>query len=71
MGLLFRGTAMTWQEAKAFADHVHEHGITQLINLWHREKDRLGDPPLWGDEASSRMFYRTGVYLTSDRSSLC
>ena len=37
-------------EAKQHADHVREHGITQLLHTWDRLKDRFGDELLWGDE---------------------
>jgi len=50
MGLLALGTALSWEEAKQHADHVREHGITQLLHTWDRLKDRFGDELLWGDE---------------------
>ncbi|KII91484.1 hypothetical protein PLICRDRAFT_509474 [Plicaturopsis crispa FD-325 SS-3] len=50
MGLLFLGTALNWEEARKYADHIRLHGITQFLNIWEREKDRHGDGVLWGDE---------------------
>ncbi|CCA66352.1 probable gamma-glutamylcysteine synthetase [Serendipita indica DSM 11827] len=50
MGLLSLGTPLTWEEASKYADHVREHGITQLLNIWNRYKARSGDKLLWGDE---------------------
>ncbi|KAG2040002.1 glutamate-cysteine ligase-domain-containing protein, partial [Suillus americanus] len=50
MGLLYLGTPLTWGEAKQYADHVREHGITQFLHTWDRVKDRWGDKLLWGDE---------------------
>ncbi|KAG1870359.1 glutamate-cysteine ligase-domain-containing protein [Suillus tomentosus] len=50
MGLLYLGTPLTWDEAKQYADHVREHGITQFLYTWDRVKDRCGDELLWGDE---------------------
>ncbi|KAF9227348.1 GCS-domain-containing protein [Gyrodon lividus] len=50
MGLLYLGTPLTWEEAKKYADHVREHGITQFLHTWDRVKDRHGDELLWGDE---------------------
>jgi glutamate--cysteine ligase catalytic subunit len=50
MGLLYLGTPLTWDEAKQYADHVREHGITQFLHTWDRVKDRWGDELLWGDE---------------------
>lgn len=53
MGLLVLGKPLTWQDSKQYGPHVKEHGVTQLINLWKRLKDRDGDQLLWGDEVSS------------------
>ncbi|KAI6040303.1 glutamate-cysteine ligase-domain-containing protein [Pisolithus marmoratus] len=50
MGLLYLGTPLTWEEAKNHVDHVRDHGITQFLRTWDREKDRTGDKFLWGDE---------------------
>ncbi|KAG8818350.1 hypothetical protein FRC17_010867, partial [Serendipita sp. 399] len=50
MGLLALGTPLTWEEASKYSNHVREHGIAQLINIWNRYKDRSGDKLLWGDE---------------------
>lgn len=52
MGLLALGTPLPWSEAKQHADYVREHGIEQLLHIWHRLKDRTGDRLLWGDEVS-------------------
>ena len=50
MGLLYQGTTLPWDDAKIYADHVRNHGITQFMNIWDRLKDRHGDELLWGDE---------------------
>ncbi|KAF7980736.1 hypothetical protein HWV62_36753 [Athelia sp. TMB] len=50
MGLLYLGTALTWDESKKHAEHVRHHGITQFLHTWERLKDRQGDVLLWGDE---------------------
>ncbi|KAF7793913.1 hypothetical protein EIP86_005035 [Pleurotus ostreatoroseus] len=50
MGLLALGTPLAWDDAKQYADHVREHGITQFLHIWDRLKDRCGDELLWGDE---------------------
>ncbi|GAA5878137.1 hypothetical protein JCM8547_005637 [Rhodosporidiobolus lusitaniae] len=50
MGLLALGTPLPWSDAKQYADYVREHGIEQLLNIYHRLKDRTGDRLLWGDE---------------------
>ena len=59
MGLLSQGTPLHWKEAKQYADHIREHGIKQLINIFHRLKDRQNDKLLWGDEV--------GCFLTRAR----
>lgn len=53
MGLLALGTPLPWSEAKKHADYVRDHGIEQLLHIWHNLKDRTGDRLLWGDEVSS------------------
>ncbi|KAK9464446.1 glutamate-cysteine ligase-domain-containing protein [Lipomyces arxii] len=50
MGLLSLGTPLPWKEVEKYADHVREHGIKQLINIWKNEKDSRGNKLLWGDE---------------------
>ncbi|KAG8761065.1 hypothetical protein FRC14_007846 [Serendipita sp. 396] len=50
MGLLALGTPLTWEKASKYSDHVRAHGISQLISIWNRYKDRSGDKLLWGDE---------------------
>ncbi|KAF9529245.1 glutamate-cysteine ligase catalytic subunit [Crepidotus variabilis] len=50
MGLLAFGTPLVWSDAKKYADHVREHGITQFLHIWDRLKERTGDELLWGDE---------------------
>ncbi|XP_013104793.2 glutamate--cysteine ligase [Stomoxys calcitrans] len=50
MGLLSEGSPLSWNETKALAQHVREHGIQQFINLYHQLKDRQGDVLKWGDE---------------------
>lgn len=50
MGLLSEGSPLSWEETKALAQHVREHGIEQFINLYARLKDRQGDVLKWGDE---------------------
>lgn len=50
MGLLTEGSPLTWDETKAMAKHVREHGIEQFINLYKKLQDRTGDVLKWGDE---------------------
>ncbi|XP_023932288.1 glutamate--cysteine ligase catalytic subunit-like [Lingula anatina] len=57
MGLLSEGTPLSWEETKAKADHVREHGITQFINLWKRHKDVKKDCLLWGDEVEYTLVH--------------
>lgn len=56
MGLLSKGEPLNWEETKALADHVREHGITQFINIYHNLKDRQGDCLKWGDEVRTMQF---------------
>ncbi|KAG8746804.1 hypothetical protein FRC11_012591 [Ceratobasidium sp. 423] len=50
MGLLFLGTPLGWEEGQKYADYICEHGVTQLLNIWEKQKNRKDDPFLWGDE---------------------
>ncbi|XP_075982985.1 glutamate--cysteine ligase [Anticarsia gemmatalis] len=50
MGLLSEGNPLTWEETKALAEHVRQHGIEQFINLYKKLQDRTGDVLKWGDE---------------------
>ncbi|CAH0722674.1 unnamed protein product, partial [Brenthis ino] len=50
MGLLTEGSPLSWDETKALAEHVRQHGIEQFINLYRKLRDRTGDVLKWGDE---------------------
>lgn len=50
MGLLTEGSPLSWDETKALAEHVRQHGIEQFINLYSKLRDRTGDVLKWGDE---------------------
>jgi len=50
MGLLSAGEPMTWEEMKAWQDHVRHHGVNQFIRLSNRLKDEKGRVLKWGDE---------------------
>jgi hypothetical protein len=68
MGFLTSGTALEWDQAKPYADHVREHGITQFLHIWDRLKDRTGDEFLWGDEVLSGFPTRLPLsYAYQDR----
>jgi glutamate--cysteine ligase catalytic subunit len=60
MGQLEAGAKpLDWTDAKAFAEFIREHGITQLIHIFERLKDRTGDRLFWGDEVCSFLFELT------------
>lgn len=50
MGLLTEGSPLSWEETKAMAEHVRQHGIEQFINLYSKLQERTGDVLKWGDE---------------------
>lgn len=50
MGLLSEGSPLSWDETKALAEHVRQHGIEQFINLYCKLQERTGDVLKWGDE---------------------
>lgn len=55
MGLLTEGSPLSWEETKALADHVRQHGVVQFINLYKRLRDRQGDVLKWGDEVRNNF----------------
>ncbi|KAJ9594296.1 hypothetical protein L9F63_014301, partial [Diploptera punctata] len=57
MGLLTEGSPLSWEETKALADHVRQHGVVQFINLYKRLRDRQGDVLKWGDEVRCFVEY--------------
>lgn len=63
MGLLVLGTPLSWEDSKQYHAHVREHGITQLLNLWDRVKDRQGDQLLWGDEVCTTFPAWAGIIV--------
>jgi len=50
MGLLSKGTPLSWEDTKKYADHVRKVGIQQLIAHYHRLKERTNDQLKFGDE---------------------
>ena len=56
MGLLSEGTALTWEETKAQADHVRRHGIQQFLAQYKKLAGRQKDILYWGDEVTFLCF---------------
>lgn len=50
MGLLTKGTPLTWPETIEHLEYIKKHGIAQFIALYHRVKSRERDQLRWGDE---------------------
>ncbi|CAJ0960141.1 unnamed protein product, partial [Mesorhabditis belari] len=50
MGLLTKGSPLSWSETVPYVEYIKKHGIAQFINLYHRLKSRQGDQLKWGDE---------------------
>ncbi|CAJ0585924.1 unnamed protein product, partial [Mesorhabditis spiculigera] len=50
MGLLTKGSPLSWAETVPYVEFIKKHGIAQFINLYHRLKARSGDQLKWGDE---------------------
>jgi glutamate--cysteine ligase catalytic subunit len=61
MGLLTEGSPLSWEETKALADHVRQHGVVQFINLYKRLRDRQGDVLKWGDEVRSNFIAKLNL----------
>uniref|UniRef100_A0A915D7R7 Glutamate--cysteine ligase n=1 Tax=Ditylenchus dipsaci TaxID=166011 RepID=A0A915D7R7_9BILA len=50
MGLLTKGTPLSWEETVPYVEYIKKHGIAQFIVLYHRLKSRKPDHLRWGDE---------------------
>lgn len=50
MGVLFEGTALTWEEIEKLAPWVRRKALEHLLKLFEGLKNRTGDPLKWGDE---------------------
>lgn len=51
MGLLSLGTPLDWHQSRHHNEHVREHGIVQLINIFRQHAtSRINDAFFWGDE---------------------
>lgn len=66
MGLLTEGSPLTWEETKALAEHVRQHGVEQFINLYSKLRDRTGDVLKWGDEVRFSLFKNFSWFLWKD-----
>ena len=50
MGLLSKGTPLSWEQSRAYHDYVKRHGILQFLNIYRAMAGRENDIFLWGDE---------------------
>ncbi|KAI1727434.1 glutamate-cysteine ligase domain-containing protein [Ditylenchus destructor] len=50
MGLLTKGTPLSWDETVPYVEYIKKHGIAQFINLYSRLRSRQPDYLRWGDE---------------------
>ena len=50
MGLLSKGTPLSWEQSRAYHDYVKRHGILQFLNIYRTMAGRENDIFLWGDE---------------------
>lgn len=55
MGLLTKGTPLSWEDSKQYHAHVKKHGIIQFLNLYKKNKDRARETFLWGDETEALL----------------
>mmetsp|Transcript_962 Transcript_962/g.1358 ORF Transcript_962/g.1358 Transcript_962/m.1358 type:complete len:854 (-) Transcript_962:240-2801(-) len=50
MGFLTEGKPLDWKESESVRKYVREHGVTQFLNVWKKNRDRDDVDFLWGDE---------------------
>ena len=55
MGLLSKGTPLSWEQSKAYHDYIKKHGIIQFLNLYRAYASRENDVFLWGDEVEHML----------------
>eukprot|EP00163_Fabomonas_tropica_P020853 TRINITY_DN36761_c0_g1_i1.p1 TRINITY_DN36761_c0_g1~~TRINITY_DN36761_c0_g1_i1.p1 ORF type:complete len:692 (-),score=111.14 TRINITY_DN36761_c0_g1_i1:95-2089(-) len=55
MGLLSEGNPLTWEESAPYVAYVKEHGVIQLLNIYHALKYNEGDCLKWGDEIEMNL----------------
>ena len=65
MGLLSKGTPLSWEDTKKNAWIVHRDGILQFIALYNKFKDRKGYTLKWGDEVSQALGRTAGLQSCS------
>ena len=55
MGLLSKGTPLSWEQSKRYHDYVKRHGIVQFLNIYRLMSRRENDIFLWGDEVEHQL----------------
>ncbi|KDQ20142.1 hypothetical protein BOTBODRAFT_27552 [Botryobasidium botryosum FD-172 SS1] len=50
MGPRIEGEPLHWDDAKEYATHIRDHGVTQFLNVWRKFKSRQNDVFTWGEE---------------------
>ena len=55
MGLLSKGTPLSWEQSRAYHDYVKKHGILQFLHIYRAMSSRENDIFLWGDEVEHML----------------
>ena len=55
MGLLSKGTPLSWEQSKVYHDYIKKHGIIQFLNIYRAASSRENDIFLWGDEVEHML----------------
>ncbi|KAL4221496.1 hypothetical protein ACF0H5_019753 [Mactra antiquata] len=50
MGLIVEGTPMSWKDILPISGHIRYRAALQFLKSYQSQKQRTGDPFLWGDE---------------------
>jgi len=53
MGVLCKGTPLSWEETKKYASFVRECGIANFVEVYQKFRNVEKQAFLWGDEVGS------------------
>eukprot|EP00601_Ochromonadales_sp_CCMP2298_P025617 CAMPEP_0173290756 /NCGR_PEP_ID=MMETSP1143-20121109/11746_1 /TAXON_ID=483371 /ORGANISM="non described non described, Strain CCMP2298" /LENGTH=1044 /DNA_ID=CAMNT_0014229861 /DNA_START=142 /DNA_END=3271 /DNA_ORIENTATION=- len=64
MGILTEGEALTPEEMRDASAYIREHGVTQFLHTWERDRDLHDDELKFGDEIECGLYVVDSVNKT-------